>query len=302
MELFINNYQLTLEGTNMGRPPKLDRGKKLTAQQLAMLVGSLLGDGWIELQKGAKNARVGLQLSTKDKTYFRQWCEVFEEWLEEKSKDTVFKAYQTGNPKEQLTARTLSHPEFTELHGVFRPNNVKKLVPSLSWLNAQFTEVSFVQLFMQDGSRHGLKAASGFDIHTQGFTFESTARLCILLIEKFKIDAWPTRDIKRDPNTGLVSHVFWNIYISSDSYSNVVQLLQNYGSDPDMAARKVHPAAVAPRARNNNNKVGLFYNMFSSNTQLREDVYYSLPESSILNYARQISADPNTIPIIKPQV
>lgn len=286
----------------MGRPPKLDRSKKLTPLQAGLLVGSLLSDAWIELQKGSINARVAIQLSQKDAKYFREWCDVFEEWLEDKAKETVFKAYQNGNLKPQLTARTLSHPELTALYRVFRPNGVTKLVPAVSWLETHFTEASFVHMFLQDGSRHGLKAAAGFDVHTQGFAFESSARLCIFLYENYNLDAWPTRDIKRDPETGLVCKVYWNIYVSSDCYAHLVKLLQDNGANPDMVNRKVHPVAVKPRPRNAKNKVLLFNKMFSANTQLREDVHYTLPESSVLEYARLISANPNETPIIKPQV
>jgi|NOAtaT_7_FD_contig_31_3750722_length_1261_multi_6_in_0_out_0_1 hypothetical protein len=285
----------------MGRPPKLDPKKQLTADQKAILVGGLLGDCWIELQVGAKNARIGLQLATKDSGYFIEWCQTFSDWLEDKAKITVMKAYETGEYKPQLTARTLSHPEFTSLFEVFRPGGVQKLVPSVSWLQTQFTELSFAQLFMQDGSRHGIKAAPGFDIHTQGFTFESSARLCFLLHEKFGVDAWLTRDIKLDATTKEVRKVYWNIYISSDSYAKVVTLLQT-NMNQDMVARKFHPVPIGERPRNPKNKVGIFNEMFAANVNLREDIYYALPEELIQEYAIKICANPNKKPIIKPPV
>lgn len=293
--------------TTKGRPPKLDPNKfQLTANQRERVIGGLLGDCWIEMQKGAKNARVGLQITVKNAGYFLDWCNEFKGWLETKENGLdytiVEKSYDNGTKFPQMTCRTYAHPGFTELYNVFKPVGVeKKTIPALSWLKANFTRVSLAEVFMQDGSRHGINAAPGFDIHSQGFTFEGAARFSLLLIEAYNLYAWPTRDVKRDKTTGLVSKVYWTVYISCDSYDALASALHPYVL-ADSWVVKSHPAGQSKTQKPNPlNKTQLFIQAFANNTQLREDVTYVLPEAEIQAYADAVSR--GTTPVaIKPQI
>jgi LAGLIDADG DNA endonuclease family len=251
--------------------------------QKEVLVGSLLGDCWIELGTGAKNARVGLQLTKNSLEYFNEWVDLFKDWIDQKTYNTV-KAFGTGPAFPQVSIRTFRHPEFTKYYYVFRPpGSAKKLVPAVSWLMANFTDNSLAALHTQDGSRHGIKAASGFDLHSQGFDFESNARLALMLYEKFGLYAYPTRDIHKKLNK-----VYWNIYISSDSYEDYVALIQ-HKMVPAMAKVKFpvsgRPKPSQPNPKNNQ---PMFYAMFKDNQDLRENLQYSLPASVIEDYAKNL--------------
>ncbi len=281
--LFLKKQQNNFN-KSMARQTKNPDGV-LNSLQKEVLVGSLLGDCWIELGKGAKNARIGLQLTVNSMDYFKEWVDLYQEWITQEVYETV-KSFGDGAKKKQISIRTIRHPEFTSYLQVFRPEGSKeKLVPTVSWLMANFTENSLAALHTQDGSRHGVNAAAGFDIHSQGFTFEGNARLAIMLYENFGLYAYPTRDIHKKLNK-----VYWNVYISSDSYERYVKLIKDK-MVPAMA--KVKFAASGrpePNTPNPKNNQPTFYAMFKNNTKLREDVFYKLPVSEIEAYSQAISS------------
>lgn len=268
-------------------PKKPNKDLVLTPRQKQMLVGGLLGDCWIELGKGAQNARVGLQLSKKTEPYLVLWIEAFREWITQETYSTV-KAYGSGADFPQLSVRTTRHPEFTAYYNVFRPSgSTEKIVPPVSWLMDNFTDVSLAELFAQDGSRHGLNAAAGFNIHSQGFGFEGSARIALMLYEKFGLYAYPTRDVHKK-----INKVYWNVYISSDSYQDFVKLVQGKIL-PTMLADKIKAVGPSkPNVPNPKNNQPKFYAMFKDNQDLRENPLYVVPSSEIEAYALALSSKP----------
>ena len=265
--------------------PKQNKAVSLNAEQHQVLVGTLLGDGWLELGAGATNPRVGLQLSAKSSDVLQTWIDIMQDLVTQKVYDTV-KQYGNGPAKPQPSIRTQRNPALLPYQEAFKPlgGNTTKVVPSYSWLMANLNAMGLAWLFMQDGSRHGLQAGAGFEIHTQGFGFEGTARLCLFLWDKFGLYAWPTRETK--PKLGLE---YWHVYISADSFPTMVNLIKPH-IPQDVYNAKFHPLGSTQQRviPNKKNKQALFYKTFSGSL-LKDDVFYIESPELIQKYADAVS-------------
>lgn len=264
----------------------------LTAEQKQVVVGTLLGDGWIELGKGAKNPRIGLQLSQNSAQTLAKWIDIMRNFITQSVYETV-KQYDKGPEKPQLSIRTQRNAAFMPYLEAFKPEGEgkPKVVPAHDWLMQNVDTLGLAYLFMQDGSRHGLNAGSGFEIHSQGFNFEGTARLCLFLWDKFNIYAWPTRETK--PKLGKE---YWHVYISSDSFPRMVELIKPLVSE-DIYKAKFHPlgSRQVNSAPNPKNKQALFYKTFSQ-SQLKNDVFYKESAVLIQRYAEAVSKNLKELP------
>ena len=115
----------------------------LSQMQISVIIGSLLGDGYLRIISGRRNAFLEINHSIKQKDYV--------DW-----KYTVLKNITVSAPKERIIDKTRTAyrfytrqlPELTQLHKKFYRDG-KKIVPDDLFL----TPLSLAVWFMDDGSK-----------------------------------------------------------------------------------------------------------------------------------------------------
>lgn len=195
--------------------------QKLTDRQRQIAFATILTDGWLEIQKGGKNARLGLQQAEQNKELFDWWRNEFKDLISEPVRDKWQKSPSYADRKYlQYSIRTKVHPEFTELYNLFHPNKVQKLVPKVSVLCEYLSYEVLAIMLMQDGSVKS-KDSKGMELHIMNFSYESVARMCLALREKLDILCKPTREFRK-------GKVTWTLYISGASHDLLVQEVKQY--------------------------------------------------------------------------
>jgi len=142
----------------------------LTQKQKSIIIGTILGDGYLRIIKGRNNAFLEINHSAKQAEYV--------DW-----KFKELKSIAAGIPKERkgngsrIAYRfyTKQHPELTELFGRFYQNG-KKIFPDKLKLDPLILAV----WFMDDGSKC---RASDVYLNVQQFDSESQARMITALSE-----------------------------------------------------------------------------------------------------------------------
>jgi hypothetical protein len=256
---------------------------KLTSIQKEMTTGLLLGDAWLERSSGS-NTRLGLQVKRRDAVFFNHVRANLSGWLLNENANVLSR--NPNNPDQmlpQLRLRTIYSPEFTPFYSNFyapyKGNPNKRLIPSVSWLNQNFTGLSLAYLILCDGSRKS-KQTCGYEIHLQDHGFESCVRLCLLLHEKFEIIAWPTYDYHADFDKG-----YWIVYIASQSYRTWEPLVADeiracglYDQKMPLPRVTSRPTAAQPRVFQE------LLRLFANNIELRDNLSYEAPENLIGEY------------------
>ncbi len=196
----------------MGRPPVLDYNRKLTAEQHDLVFGTIMTDAWIELQKGARHARYGIQLTGKNPSFVENIYKGLDGFVKEPPKSVLKSPPRSTQKFEQLLIRTPAHPEFTEYRRIFYPQG-KKRVPAVSYLLPRVTYQSLAYMLSCDGSVKSAQNKS-MEIHLQSFSEQSVGRLCMALREKLQIKCKPSKEKKR----GSEKEYQWVLYISGESH------------------------------------------------------------------------------------
>lgn len=172
----------------------------LTQLQKSLIIGSILGDGYLRIVPGRKNAFLEINHALAAKEYV--------DWKYE-----VLKSISGSQPKmrkgngNRLAYRfyTRQHPEITELFRKFYQNG-KKLIPDDLLLDTTILAV----WFMDDGSRCN---ASNTYLNTQQFSLTDQKKL----LEKLKtlgLDASLNRD-----------KIYWRIRFLTSSLSKLHELI-----------------------------------------------------------------------------
>ena len=153
----------------------------LTQEQKSIIIGTLLGDGYLRIVPGRKNAFLEVNHSISEKEYV-DW-----KYLKLRTLVKSFPKRRRGK-KGRAAYRffTRQHPELTELYKEFYQDG-KKIVPELR-LNSLILAV----WFMDDGSKSG----GSYYLNTQRFDFSSQKRLVKILESQFKIESSLNRDKK----------------------------------------------------------------------------------------------------------
>lgn len=180
-------------GEKKQRSKRVPSNAKLTFSQISLIVATLLTDGWLELQAGGKNPRIGLQLCETSFPLLQRWKEelgVFCPGMPGQVSKTPPKS-EKSFPQYQI--RTGAHPEFNQFMGPFYTSDKKKQMPKCSYLIEYLTYESLAWILMFDGSVKSSQS-KGLEIHVQGFpnSYASVSRLCVALYEKLSIMAKPT--------------------------------------------------------------------------------------------------------------
>ena len=149
----------------------------LNPDQQSLIVGSVLGDGYLEPNWSKTNYRLKIQHSIKQKDYVLWKHALLSEWV-------------ITEPKEQkvnhsIRFRTISHPELTEFRELFYRGN-KKIIPED--VSKYLNPLALAVWFMDDGDRAAHDKTDGYHINTQSFSESENHFLLSVLREKFGID------------------------------------------------------------------------------------------------------------------
>ncbi len=163
----------------------------LTQVEKSIIIGSLLGDGYLRIVPGRKNAFLEINHSISQKEYV--------DWKFRKLRNIV---------------KSPQHPELTELYLRFYSNKVK-IIPDLE-LNPLIIAV----WFMDDGS----KSYKTYYLNTQSFDYLSQKRFVQILKKQYDINSSLNRDkqyyrirIKQD-SAKRFKKLIYNHIISSMKY------------------------------------------------------------------------------------
>jgi len=112
-----------------------------------IILGSLLGDGSLRIQKGYKHARFSFRHSLKYKDYFYWKVEQLKEISGEKS--VFLQSDKNGCGKDKLRYQSLALPSLTELYNLTHKRNILRV--RRKWLN-QLSPLSLCIWWLDDGS------------------------------------------------------------------------------------------------------------------------------------------------------
>lgn len=137
----------------------------LSDQCKAILYGSLLGDGSLQLQKHYANARFYIRHSQVQEEYFNWKVNALQEIASDRSIQVSEKSGYSQNKSLLFQSRAL--PQLTEIHDITHDKN--RLSIQRRWLN-HLTPLSLAIWWLDDGSlisnhRKGVLCTDGFDEH-----------------------------------------------------------------------------------------------------------------------------------------
>lgn len=169
---------------------ELQKRLRLTRFQKEILIGTLLGDGCLEVNAYGKNYRFMIGHQKKHKGYVEWKYHIFEEWCLSKPK------FQSLTNSWRF--RTISHSIFTKFQKMFYRNGKKILPKEINRILK--SPISLAVWFMDDGALGPKKR--GLTLNTQNFTKEENKRLMKCLENNFCLNLSLHKDKK-----------YWRIYI-----------------------------------------------------------------------------------------
>lgn len=152
----------------------------LTQTQKSIIVGSILGDGYLRVIKGRRNAFLEINHSIKQKKYV--------DWKYDQLKSIVKsppKSRKGNGGRVAYRFYTEQHPELTELFKNFYQNG-KKIIPGNLRLNSMILAI----WFMDDGSKC---RSSDIYLNTQQFD-NGSQRKMISSLKKIGLSAGLNKD------------------------------------------------------------------------------------------------------------
>lgn len=155
------------------------REAKLTENQISVLVGSLLGDGYLDRTTMGYSLR--LHHGEKQKDYI-EWKYNFLKNLI----NTPPKTYGT-----RIYCRTVSHPFLKHLRKLFYKNSCK-IIPK-KFIGKLINPLTLAVWIMDDGTNE-LGSGKCLKINSQSFSYNEHKYLCALLRRKFGLRASINRD------------------------------------------------------------------------------------------------------------
>lgn len=189
----------------------MQQNTKLTKEQKAIIIGTLLGDGHLESQTAGKTYRLKIEHSLSQKYYVDWLYQKLENWVltPPKVKTKIVHGKQYIN----YGFQTISTASFRFFGQSFYTNR-QKLAPKM--MRKLLTPLALAVWFMDDGSiksRHH----KALILNTQCFDAASLQRLQVALLENFRIQT-----IQRKQKEGR------QIYILSKSVDQFLTIIRPY--------------------------------------------------------------------------
>ena len=155
-------------------------GSRLTQTQRSLIIGTILGDGYLRIVPKRKNAFLEINHSVKQRAYV--------EWKYNILRSIVKSAPKLRNGNgHRIACRFFTRflPEITEIHKTFYTNK-KKIIPD----NLIIDPIGLAVWYMDDGSKSG----GSIYFNTQQFSLADQKRLQVLLLNRFSIRSNLNRD------------------------------------------------------------------------------------------------------------
>lgn len=174
----------------------------LTKVQQEVLVGLMLGDGHLEYSATTNRARLKVEQRENARVYVELLYTIFKPWIRSRILTKTQFLKTTGKRYTKCYFTTYRHSELADYHQLFYRKK-KKIVPEN--IANLLTPLGLAIWFMDDGSIKSHQSR-GRIFNTHAFSKEEILRLCSVLQDKFRLDAWP-----RQQSDGI------QIYISGKS-------------------------------------------------------------------------------------
>ena len=181
----------------------------LTKYQREIIIGSVLGDGYLVPNWSKTNYALKITRSGKQKEYV--------EWQYESLKPFVLKKPRWYERTQSYTIGTISHSEITKLYSIFYPNG-KKIIPNVMAEYIQ-SPLTLAVWFMDDGNVVKNKEGKvyGYHLNTQSFSVLENK----MLVGMFQNQLGIKCTIQK--NNGYV-----RLYINSESKNKFAKLIKPF--------------------------------------------------------------------------
>ena len=185
--------------------------EKLTNEQKSLIIGSILGDGYIRQFPGRADAFLEINHSNKAQQYVDYKYNILKNICESEPKERYTDELKT---KKDYRFFTKQNKEITILYNQFYKNN-KKIIPRDLELNAMIMAI----WYMDDGSKTQNKLNSAninIYLNTQQFSLNDQKYL-LFLLRKIGINARLNKD-----------KIYYRIRILKDSVPVFMQMIDKY--------------------------------------------------------------------------
>jgi len=174
----------------------------LTQKEKSIIIGSVLGDGYLRIVPGRKNALFEANSSIRQKEYI--------DWKYRVLKRIVITPPRKRKGNGRRVAyrfSTQQHPDLTKIYQRFYCDR-KKIIPEF-----QLNPLIMAVWFMDDGS----KTYNSYYLNTQGFDYLSQERLIEILKEQYGIKSSLNRD-----------KIYYRIRVRTESAETLRKLVKPY--------------------------------------------------------------------------
>ena len=155
----------------------LKKELKLNSFQKSVVIGCILGDGYLEQNWSKTNYRLTIQHSIDQREYLFWKYNIFREWTLREPKLIL--------ANNSIRFRTISHPELTELWKKFYKDRKKVISENIA---DYLDPVALAVWFMDDGNIVIRKnKAVGVHLNTQSFSWEENNILADIFLKKYDI-------------------------------------------------------------------------------------------------------------------
>lgn len=156
----------------------------LTGTQKAVLIGTILGDGYLRPSRSGKAARLQICHSQPARDYLY--------WLYDIFSDFVFANPDFQVSNQALRFTTISHPDFLPYYSTYYQDGVKTIPDNIHEILTH--PLSLAVWFMDDGN--GYKDKSAYRISTYAFGKQGSQILVNCLLSNFGLQTSLLRDNK----------------------------------------------------------------------------------------------------------
>jgi hypothetical protein len=182
----------------------------LSPTQTAFIVGTLLGDGFLE--KNGRHVRLRIDHGEQQRDFVLWKYQQLDGWTTGQPKDVTYYHKKHGRTYTNVRFSTRTVPAFDMFWDMFYPHG-KKIVPK--HINTLLTHLSVAVWLMDDGYKRN--DCNAFRFNTDMFCKADQELLCAVLRQLFDLDCRLHRKGK-----------FWNIYVPCASAKKLVELVKPY--------------------------------------------------------------------------
>ena len=156
---------------------------RLSSDQRALIVGTLLGDGCLETQNHGRSYRLKIEHAIDQKEYVDWKYSVLKDWVLTEPRIKAHMSY--GKLRENYCFSTVSHGELRFYGQQFYKNN-EKIIPKM--IAKMLSPLALAVWFMDDGSIKS-KLHRALVIHSQSFERTDLEIIIEILLKNYKIKA-----------------------------------------------------------------------------------------------------------------